>query len=91
VVGTSTEEGKPNGYIFITGSADGLGRAAPRKLIAGGREVVPHTKSEEWARDLRARTPSASALVIGDVASALETRSTAEQVNAFGWMDAVIV
>ncbi|MDR9777395.1 SDR family NAD(P)-dependent oxidoreductase [Rhizobium hidalgonense] len=74
--------------IFITGSTDGLGLAAARTLISEGHEVVLHARSRERAAAL-AET-SALGLVIGDLASAAETRSIAEQVNAIGRMDAVI-
>jgi NAD(P)-dependent dehydrogenase (short-subunit alcohol dehydrogenase family) len=73
--------------IFITGSTDGLGRGAAEELIAEGHEVVLHARSPERAqavRDLKAR------VVVGDLASAAETRAIAEQVNAIGAMDAVI-
>jgi len=74
--------------IFITGSTDGLGLAAARTLISEGHEVVLHARTRERAAAL-AET-SALGLVIGDLASAAETRSIAEQVNAIGRMDAVI-
>jgi NADP-dependent 3-hydroxy acid dehydrogenase YdfG len=31
--------------IFITGSADGLGRAAAQTLLGGGYEVIVHARS----------------------------------------------
>jgi NAD(P)-dependent dehydrogenase (short-subunit alcohol dehydrogenase family) len=76
--------------IFITGSADGLGRAAAQELIAGGHEVVVHARSDERARRLNESLAGAAAIVIGDLASAAETRAVADQVNAIGRMDAVI-
>ncbi|HYX80988.1 MAG TPA: SDR family NAD(P)-dependent oxidoreductase, partial [Gemmatimonadales bacterium] len=76
--------------IFITGSTDGLGRAAARALIDEGHHVVLHARSRERAAavgDLAARS---AGVVVGDLSSAAETRSVAEQVNAIGRMDAVI-
>jgi NAD(P)-dependent dehydrogenase (short-subunit alcohol dehydrogenase family) len=35
--------------VFITGSADGLGRAAARALMEEGHEVVLHARSQERA------------------------------------------
>jgi NAD(P)-dependent dehydrogenase (short-subunit alcohol dehydrogenase family) len=35
--------------IFITGSTDGLGRAATTTLLDRGREEVPHARSKERA------------------------------------------
>jgi NAD(P)-dependent dehydrogenase (short-subunit alcohol dehydrogenase family) len=76
--------------IFITGSADGLGRAAAQELIAGGHEVVVHARSNERARAMRESLAGAAAVVVGDLASAAETRAVADQVNAIGRMDAII-
>ncbi|MBX5254872.1 SDR family NAD(P)-dependent oxidoreductase [Rhizobium sp. NLR4b] len=75
--------------IFITGSTDGLGLAAARTLIREGHEVVLHARSRERAAAI-AETSAALGIVIGDLASAAETRSIAEQVNALGRMDAVV-
>ena len=74
--------------IFITGSTDGLGRAAAQSLIDDGHEVVLHARTSERAAAI-ADLPAAG-VAIGDLRSAEETRSIAEQVNAIGRMDAVI-
>lgn len=76
--------------IFITGSTDGLGLAAARTLMKEGHDVVLHARSRERASALAEISPAALGIVIGDLASATETRSIAEQVNAIGRMDAVI-
>lgn len=76
--------------IFITGSADGLGRAAAAALIAGGHAVVLHARSAERAAAFRDLAPRAAGVVVGDLSRADETRSVADQVNAIGRMDAVI-
>ncbi|MEH7866397.1 SDR family NAD(P)-dependent oxidoreductase [Rhizobium laguerreae] len=76
--------------IFITGSTDGLGLAAARTLIKEGHEVVLHARSSERAAAIAETSAAALGLVIGDLASAAETRSIAQQVNAIGRMDAVI-
>ncbi|WP_064710955.1 SDR family NAD(P)-dependent oxidoreductase [Rhizobium bangladeshense] len=76
--------------IFITGSTDGLGLAAARTLIKEGHEVVLHARSRERAAAIAETSAAALGLVIGDLASAEQTRSIAEQVNAVGRMDAVI-
>jgi NAD(P)-dependent dehydrogenase (short-subunit alcohol dehydrogenase family) len=75
--------------IFITGSTDGLGRAAAQSLMEDGHEVVLHARSAERAAAMTLATKSAG-VVIGDLSSAAETRSIADQVNAIGPMDAVI-
>jgi NAD(P)-dependent dehydrogenase (short-subunit alcohol dehydrogenase family) len=76
--------------IFITGSTDGLGRNAAKQLIGEGHRVVLHARSKSRAAALADLVPRAAGVVVGDLASAVETRSVAEQVNAIGRMDAVI-
>src|SRR5919107_2191034 len=76
--------------IFITGSTDGLGRAAARMLIDEGHQVVLHARSRERALALDNLGAQSAGVVVGDLASAVETRSVADQVNALGRMDAVI-
>ena len=78
------------GHIFITGSTDGLGRAAARSLIGEGHEVVLHARSRERASALDDLAPRSAGVVVGDLSSGVETRRVAEQVNAIGRMDAVI-
>jgi NAD(P)-dependent dehydrogenase (short-subunit alcohol dehydrogenase family) len=76
--------------IFITGSTDGLGRAAAAALMGEGHQVVLHARSKQRAAALDDLAPRAAGVVIGDLASAAETRSLADQVNKIGRMDAVI-
>jgi NAD(P)-dependent dehydrogenase (short-subunit alcohol dehydrogenase family) len=76
--------------IFITGSTDGLGRGAAQALIDEGHQVVLHARSRQRASALAELAPRAAGVVIGDLASAAETRSVADQVNKIGRMDAVI-
>jgi NAD(P)-dependent dehydrogenase (short-subunit alcohol dehydrogenase family) len=76
--------------ILITGSADGLGRAAARVLMGEGHDVVLHARTRERAAAFSDLAPDAAGVVIGDLASAAETRDLAEQVNGIGRMDAVI-
>jgi NAD(P)-dependent dehydrogenase (short-subunit alcohol dehydrogenase family) len=76
--------------IFITGSTDGLGRAAARALIDGEHEVVLHARSRERAAALDDLLPRSAGVVVGDLGRATDTRSVADQVNAIGRMDAVI-
>ena len=76
--------------IFITGSTDGLGRAAAKALIDEGHQVVVHARSRQRVSALDDLAPRAAGVVVGDLGSAVETRGVAEQVNAIGRMDAVI-
>ena len=76
--------------IFITGSTQGIGREAARSLLNQGHEVVLHARSKERASAVNDLAAETAGIVIGDLRSAAETRSIAEQVNAIGRMDAVI-
>ena len=76
--------------IFITGSTDGLGRAAAQALINEGHEVVLHARSQKRVAAVGQLRQRAAGIAVGDLASAVETRSIADQVNAIGRMDAVI-
>ena len=76
--------------IFITGSADGLGRAAAETLLSDGHEVIVHARSTERlvaVDDLIGRGASG---VVGDLADLSQTRAVADQVNELGRLDAVI-
>src|SRR5689334_23068171 len=76
--------------VFITGSTDGLGRAAAITLMNEGHQVVLHARSKQRASALADMAPRAAGVVIGDLALASDTRALAEQVNKIGRMDAVI-
>ena len=76
--------------IFITGSTDGLGRAAAESLLNDGHEVVLHARSKARVAEIDPLASRSLGVAIGDLSSAAETRSVADQVNAIGRMDAVI-
>ena len=76
--------------VFITGSTDGLGRAAARTLMDEGHDVVLHARNRDRAAAVADLERASAGLVIGDLSSATDTRSVAGQVNAIGRMDAVI-
>jgi NAD(P)-dependent dehydrogenase (short-subunit alcohol dehydrogenase family) len=80
----------PVSCIFITGSTDGLGRAAASVLMGEGHDVVLHARTVERAAALGDLAPDAAGVVIGDLSSAAETRELADRVNDIGRMDAVI-
>jgi hypothetical protein len=67
--------------IFITGSTDGLGRAAAVTLMREGHQVVLHARSAKRATAVADLAPRAAGVVIGDLSSAAETRSIADQVS----------
>jgi NAD(P)-dependent dehydrogenase (short-subunit alcohol dehydrogenase family) len=78
------------GRVFITGSADGLGKMAAELLIEQGHKVVLHARSQIRAEQTFDAVPGAEAIVTGDLSSIAETREVASQVNALGAFDAVI-
>ena len=80
----------PVSRIFITGSTDGLGRAAAGALISEGHDVVLHARTRQRAAALSDLAADAAGVVIGDLSSAAGTRDLAGQVNQIGRMDAVI-
>ena len=76
--------------VFITGSTDGLGRAAAAALIREGHDVVLHARTRKRAAALGDLALAAAGTVIGDLSSAAQTRELADRVNDLGRMDAVI-
>lgn len=76
--------------VLITGSSDGLGLMAARRLLAAGHEVILHARNQARARDVQTAAPNAHGIVIGDLASIAETRGIADQANSAGPFDAVI-
>jgi NAD(P)-dependent dehydrogenase (short-subunit alcohol dehydrogenase family) len=76
--------------VFVTGSTDGLGRSAAESLLDDGHQVVLHARSADRAASIAQLASRSTGTVIGDLGSAAETRSIADQVNAIGRMDAVI-
>src|SRR2546422_11047617 len=76
--------------VLVTGSSDGLGLMAAKRLMAAGHEVVLHARNQERARDALTAASKAHGVVVGDLASIVETRELADQANRLGPFDAVI-
>jgi NAD(P)-dependent dehydrogenase (short-subunit alcohol dehydrogenase family) len=76
--------------IFITGSADGLGQLAARKLVAVGHDVVLHGRNRDRAQQALRAVPGARIALEGDLASIEQTRALARQANTAGPFQAVI-
>src|SRR5438309_7572147 len=76
--------------IFITGSADGLGRLAAQSLLAEGHAVVVHTRSEKRITAVRDLLDRGAVAVVGDLSDLEQARGLARDVNRLGPMDAVI-
>jgi NAD(P)-dependent dehydrogenase (short-subunit alcohol dehydrogenase family) len=76
--------------IFITGSADGLGRLAAKALVSQGHKVVLHARNPARGREAMAHVPGAETVFTGDLSSIEQTKELGEQVNDSGPFDAVI-
>jgi NAD(P)-dependent dehydrogenase (short-subunit alcohol dehydrogenase family) len=76
--------------VFVTGSAQGLGRSAGLSLLDDGHQVVVHARDARRAAALTDLADQGATVVVGDLASVDQTRRLAEQVNELGRMDAVI-
>ena len=76
--------------VFITGSADGLGKLTARLLVSEGHEVVLHARNRKRADDAMGAVKGAAGVVIGDLSSMAETKGVADQVNSLGIFDAII-
>jgi NAD(P)-dependent dehydrogenase (short-subunit alcohol dehydrogenase family) len=76
--------------IFVTGSTDGLGKAAARTLMDAGHGVVLHARNRARLRAVADIAPRATGVVVGDLSSQDETEALAEQLNEIGRMDAVV-
>ncbi len=76
--------------IFVTGSADGLGQMAARRMVEDGHRVVLHARNDKRAKEALAAVPGAETAIAGDLSSIAECKQIAEEVNALGAFDAVI-
>jgi NAD(P)-dependent dehydrogenase (short-subunit alcohol dehydrogenase family) len=76
--------------VLITGSADGLGRAAAEDLVADGHEVIVHARSAERLAAVEPIIGRGASAVVGDLSDVEQTRSVADQVNRLGRVDAAI-
>ncbi len=76
--------------VFVTGSADGLGHATARTLLAQGHEVVVHVRSQARLPAVKALVDQGAVATIGDLSDLAQIRDLAGQVNAIGPMDAVV-
>ncbi|MGW6545666.1 SDR family NAD(P)-dependent oxidoreductase [Streptomyces massasporeus] len=76
--------------ILVTGSAEGLGRAAAEALLAAGHDVVVHARNQERAAVLGDLVDRGAHLVVGDFAERDAVRRIADELNASRSLDAVI-
>jgi NAD(P)-dependent dehydrogenase (short-subunit alcohol dehydrogenase family) len=76
--------------VFVTGSADGLGQMAARRMVEDGHRVVLHARNEKRAKEALAAIHGAETAIAGDLSSIAECKQIAEEVNVLGPFDAVI-
>lgn len=74
----------------MTGSADGLGRAAANSLLSAGHEVVVHARNRERAASLGTLLERGAGLVVGDFTDRDAVRRIAAELNDARPLDAVI-
>src|SRR5204862_5543649 len=83
----SAPRSTPMARVFITGSADGLGRAAAQTLIEQGHEVVVHARSRDRLTAVRDLLDRGAVAVTGDLSDVAETRGLGEQGQRLGPME----
>jgi NAD(P)-dependent dehydrogenase (short-subunit alcohol dehydrogenase family) len=76
--------------VFVTGSADGLGRHTAATLVEKGHNVVVHVRSAARLAAVQDLVDRGALAVTGDLADLEQTRDFAEQVSRLGPVDAVI-
>lgn len=76
--------------ILVTGSADGLGRAAADSLLSGGHDVVVHARNEDRAASLASFVDRGADIVVGDFTDRDAVRRIAAELNGRDPLDAVI-
>jgi NAD(P)-dependent dehydrogenase (short-subunit alcohol dehydrogenase family) len=75
--------------VFVTGSADGIGRHTALTLAQAGHRVVLHARSPARA-EVAATVPGAADVLVGELASLASTRALADAARAAGPFDVVI-
>ena len=76
--------------IFITGSADGLGKLAAKALISQGHKVVLHARNHKRAQDVLTEIHDVEAVLTADLSGMAETKKLAVELNDMGRFDVVI-
>lgn len=76
--------------ILVTGSADGLGRAAADELLSAGHDVVVHARNEERAAGVQDLVGRGADIVLGDFTDRDSVRRIATELGDAAPLDAVI-
>ena len=67
--------------VLVTGSADGLGRAAALELQKAGHRVVVHVRSRARLSAVADLLEAGAEVVVGDLSDLEQVRGVAEQAN----------
>ncbi|GAB2447912.1 NAD(P)-dependent dehydrogenase (short-subunit alcohol dehydrogenase family) [Conyzicola lurida] len=76
--------------IFVTGSADGLGRATAQSLLLDGHEVVAHARNPQRAESMGWFTQRGADVLIADLSVRAQILELAHQLLGIGPLDAVV-
>ncbi len=76
--------------VLVTGSSDGLGRAAAKSLLDDGHSVVVHSRTSARLAAVQDLLDRGAQAVVGDLGRLDEVRGLVQQANALGRFDAVI-
>ncbi|PBC65707.1 short-chain dehydrogenase [Streptomyces sp. Tue6028] len=76
--------------ILVTGSADGLGRAAADALLSRGHQVVVHARNRQRAEELDGLVARGAELVVADFTDRDAVRRMAAELSEAAPLDAVI-
>ncbi|EMC94642.1 hypothetical protein BAUCODRAFT_73524 [Baudoinia panamericana UAMH 10762] len=76
--------------VFITGSSDGIGQAAAKRLVEQGHKVTLHARNESRAAQAQDAVPGAEGVLIGDLSTIAGAKSLAEKANKAGPWDSVV-
>ena len=76
--------------ILVTGSADGLGRAAAESLLAQGHDVVVHARNQDRAASLEPLLRRGAGMVVGDFSDREAVCRIADELNDRNPVDSVI-
>jgi NAD(P)-dependent dehydrogenase (short-subunit alcohol dehydrogenase family) len=76
--------------IFITGSADGIGKMIANLLASAGHQVVLHARNKARAHEAWKGVPGAKGVLTGDLSSVQQTIRLAAEVNSLAPFEAVI-
>ncbi|KAJ5762478.1 short chain dehydrogenase/ reductase [Penicillium nucicola] len=77
--------------VLITGSTDGFGLETARQLVQRNHTVYLHARNHQRAADAKAQCPGAAGVLVADLTSLAEARRLAEEANAIGTFDSIIL